>query len=258
MILAAIMVFIAGLVAAGHYLGWWAALLVFFLGVLVAIWAAKRAFASLLMLPFTLKGRVLRGALVDVHRVEKVSRPRPRKEHGFVDQSGSEVRAETVPTVPGALPPGQDVVDFGPSASAGDGSQSTKGPSQPTKGSPGAPIHDPIVEPTLSDDGPPRIYWRIDATITPHSHAGETHDWEPLSIVLVPFGAKSDPRSIRQENALLPVDVEIFAPGGVTNRLQKHRGALRVRYTFALPLSNQNGRWKFRYYFESLGDIRLS
>jgi hypothetical protein len=246
LIAAAVLVFVAALLAAWNYVGWWAAVLVFFAGVVITGAVVKRLILKLMMMPFTAKSRALRGAAVEILKVEKVSRPRPRKQHEAVDQTGSTVRAETVETAPGALPPGQEVFD--PRAERERNAPAAE---------PDAPVHEPIIDAPATADGPPRDYWRIELTLTPAAGKQDAA-WEPASMVLIPYSTKNSTTSIKNENAILPVDLEIFSPSGTPLNLQiTHTGAVRARYTFALPLACEITRWKFRYYFEALGDVRI-
>jgi hypothetical protein len=261
-LLIAVAVFVAVLVAvvaAVKYVSWWAGVLVAVLAVFLANviirWAVKRAIGRLALLPFTIKSSVLRGAGVEIHRVEKVPKPREGGGRGFVDMDGSRVQAETVETRPHALPPGQDVID--PRAGAADVSGDDR-QGGAADGDAREPVVDPVVDPVRADGRPPKTYWRVDATVTPRPGQSQMQHWEPGEMVLVPYRAKTDVEALKADAGIAPVAVEVFENGGWSpDEGGKYVGRVRVRYTFPLPLANEERRWKLRYYFEGLGDVRL-
>jgi hypothetical protein len=228
------MAFLVLVVAAWKYVGWYAGVGVIVLAILFVRWQIRRAVKRLMLLPFRMKGGVLKGAHVEVHRVEKVSRPNA----GF--DPDSRVRAETVQTPQGMLPAGQEVFDSREDA--------------PRAGA------DPI--PVSGGEDATRIYWRVEVTIRPQSapQAGpQITRWEPAQMVLVPFNTKTDMNTVRKIEGIMPVRVEVLEnEGWIADARGAYEGPARVRYTFPLKISNQETRWKLRYYFEGIGDIKLA
>jgi hypothetical protein len=205
---AVFMVFLVAFIAAIRYIHWTAGALVIVIGLLFIRWQIRRAVKRLMMLPFRLKGEVLKGAKVEVLRVEKVSRP-----NDAMDPDSSQVRAETVQTPQGGgmLPPGQEVID----------SREGKNTSRTQEPVPITPGNDTT-----------RTYWRVEVIIRPEPSASQITRWEPAQIVLVPFASKTDMKTVRKIEGIFPVRVEVLEnEGWVANARGAYEGPARVRFT---------------------------
>lgn len=99
-------------------------------------------------------------------------------------------------------------------------------------------------------------YVQIDFTVTPMPGASKMAFWEPGDLMIVPFDMKNEMKEEQGESAHAVRMVLVDESGGETAEFDKVNGRARLRAVFACPPQLQ-GRAKFRYYFESFGDLLL-
>lgn len=107
------------------------------------------------------------------------------------------------------------------------------------------------------DDEVPKLYYRLDLTITPTAPPGKIHLWEPAELLLVRFDSADDPEAIATSGDTGYVEeVEIFEDGQwVEDDPGKYEGERRIRLVVAAPETLRLA--KLRYYFESFGRVQL-
>lgn len=107
------------------------------------------------------------------------------------------------------------------------------------------------------DDEVPKLYYRLDLTITPTAPPGKMRLWEPAELLLVPFDNTDDPEAIATSGDTgYMEEVEIYENGRwVEDEPGKYEGERRVRLLVAAPETLRTT--KLRYYFESFGRIQL-
>lgn len=100
--------------------------------------------------------------------------------------------------------------------------------------------------------------WRVEATITPNPPAGGpfTH-WSPSELQLVGFMTRCGPDDPSSDDLVDIRKVEILEEGRwIDDEGMKYPGPLRVRLACSSAKAPV-GRVKFRYYFETFGDLSL-
>jgi hypothetical protein len=104
---------------------------------------------------------------------------------------------------------------------------------------------------------PPHLrYFTLDVTIRPTFPAKSFTLWEPAELLLVPFHADDNKLDEDTENQGYVEHCEIYEDGKFVDRdVQKLEGRQRVRLLFSIPQGLR--RVKFRYYFESFGQLEL-
>jgi hypothetical protein len=209
---------------ASRYLPWWGTLLVIvgefaglvLLGPTLVKYGVKRFAIGL----FATKSRVLRDAMVAVHRVEATARP-AREGTDEADESGED-----------------EDEDEDEGEREGEGEDDDE-----------------------EDEGP-RNYVLVDFTLTPKPGQSRMQHYEPSELMLVPFDQK-----VSMDEADDPTDADaasagverlwlVDESGGETDDFDKITGPAHLRVVFECPLS-LTGRAKFRYYFETFGDLVL-
>jgi hypothetical protein len=99
-------------------------------------------------------------------------------------------------------------------------------------------------------------YFLIDFTLTPMPGSSKMSHWEPDELMLVPFDLPSDAKEDDHLSASIVRMKMVDEAGNETEDFDKIVGPGRFKSVFACP-STLKGRVKFRYYFESLGDVML-
>jgi|GEM_PF-2201184 len=110
---------------------------------------------------------------------------------------------------------------------------------------------------------------RMIVTIQPAAQIGKMSHYDLDDLAIVPFGKRTDMESLDEEPEFdsdaddLPSDeailrlTELALPdGGWTDDFDKVTGEQKVRLLFAIP-DSLNGRVKFQYYLEGVGDFVL-
>ncbi|CAA9431601.1 MAG: hypothetical protein AVDCRST_MAG64-3532 [uncultured Phycisphaerae bacterium] len=221
-----------------RFMPWWGtvlvilgeAVLVAFVAPKLAGWAFKRVALGL----FMTKSRVLRGATVQVHRVELTAAPQREPASAPAPVTGPE--------------PTRDV------------------PADDEDGAPAGIVEDGAAEDAAADDdessgGVPRHHVLVDFTITPRLGASRMQFYDPSELLLVPFDApidmneREDPTTSDRAAGVERVWL-VDEQGNETKDFDKITGAARLRAVFACP-PGLGGRVKFRYYFEGFGDLVL-
>ncbi|HEY7090311.1 MAG TPA: hypothetical protein VH518_19600 [Tepidisphaeraceae bacterium] len=102
-------------------------------------------------------------------------------------------------------------------------------------------------------------YVLVDFTLTPRAGSSRMTHWEPDELLLVPFDLKiaMDEDPTADERAATPSHVGLVdATGSEITDFDKISGTAHLRAAFKCP-PGLSGRVKFRYYFESFGDLLL-
>jgi len=101
---------------------------------------------------------------------------------------------------------------------------------------------------------------QIEFTLTPKPRTSRMTHWEPAELLLVPFDSEIDMREDPTSNDAVAGQVKavslIGESGEEIDEFDKITGKARLRMIFACP-STLSGRVKFRYYFETFGDVML-
>jgi hypothetical protein len=193
-----LLLLLVAFILALRYLPWWGIVLLVISLALAGRFLGRYLLRSLFMMPFKMKGQVLRRARAEVHSVEPTAAP-AGTELALVDGQADE---ETMPPEP----------------------------------------------------APPRDYYWIDVTITPTPTTGPFQFWEPGELLLVPIDAKA---SLDDDETYQVGDVEVFHDGRFgPDEGMKYPGPQRLRVRVGLPVGSPR-RWKFRYYFETFGEVVL-
>lgn len=110
-------------------------------------------------------------------------------------------------------------------------------------------------EEDAEDDGPRRYVW-IDVTITPQPRTeGFTH-WEPGELMLAPLDMKVNGLD-SMDDCFSVEDVKLVVDGSEQeDEMGKYVGPQRIKVLAGIPLDQNN--FKFVYYFEQFGEIRLT
>jgi hypothetical protein len=176
---------------------------------------------------FMTKSAALRGAAVHVHAVRPVGKPGGRPELENRRDATDVVAADgTVVTTPAGADGGDD---------------------------------DDDADEDDDDEPDNRRYVLVDFTLTPAPGKSKMQFYEPSELMLAPFDAKvalrEDPASDdRSANAH---EVKLVDESGTEHDgSDKYTGRQRFRIVFACPPA-LSGRVKFRYYFETFGDLLL-
>jgi hypothetical protein len=100
-----------------------------------------------------------------------------------------------------------------------------------------------------------RYVW-LDVSITPQERTqGFTH-WEPGELALAPASLKYTGLD-DMEKCFTVHDIKIVVDGQeMTEEGMKYHGPQRLRMLFGVPLDQD--RFKFVYYFEQFGELRLA
>lgn len=226
-----VVILIAIPTVASHYLPWWGVPLVILVEGLLLLftvpkligWGVKRFAIGL----FMTKSRVLRGATVHIHEVRATTKPVRRVENApALEGGGGDVIADAITAADGTTV-------LSPRASGDD------------------------AAPEEKSDG--KRYVLIDFTLTPKPGSSKMQHYEPSELVLVPIGyvieLKEDPTSGGAEASVDEIK-RVEESGAQEDGYDKYTGPGRYRAVFAVP-PTLSGRVKFRYYFESFGDVTL-
>jgi hypothetical protein len=177
---------------------------------------------------FMTKSKVLRGAAVHVHDVRPTSKP-----------------ASDSNTVPAPALSGNAAEPSGAPAADQDEEETATV----------SPVEQSAVAAPASADR----YVLVDFTLTPAPSASKMRFYEPSELLLVPIDAKiaitEDPTSDGQSASVADIKI-VDDAGNEQDGNDKYDQPLRFRATFACPPALR-GRVKFRYYFESFGDLLL-
>lgn len=106
---------------------------------------------------------------------------------------------------------------------------------------------------------PPRVYHRLDVTITPRPPTGRGFQfWEPGDLTLMPAKAEVSFESDDDNDDTADLaEVEVFQDGQFgPNEGTKYFGPQRLRILFGLAPGAPE-RLKFRYYFETFGEFTM-
>lgn len=236
-------------IVALRYLPWWGIVLLLLGLYLSARLAMKYLVVRLFMMPFKAKGAVLKGATTEVHSVawEPAPAKPPRPEPAMPStqpHAALEYDATDEPT--GEHANGGDMPE--PHAQVGERIEDEY-----------QEEHDEEqYDETEDEDIGPCDHYRIDVTITPQPKAGGFQHWEPDSLVFMPYEASVPSLLGDDKDVGYPtVEVEVFQNGQFApDEDGKYFGPLRVRLLTRVPLDAPR-RLKFRYYFESFGDVTL-
>jgi hypothetical protein len=196
--------------------------------------AAKRLAIGL----FMTKSKVLRGAAVHVHDVRPTRKP--------ISKATPALATDEVTEPTGASPPAQDdAAEAEPPANA----QTAERPAVATV----------TVTATATAATAAERYVLVDFALTPSPGSSKMRFYEPSELLLVPIDAKirmnEDPTSDGQSASVSDIKV-VDGAGNEQDGFDKYDQPLRFRATFACP-PTLRGRVKFRYYFESFGDLLL-
>jgi hypothetical protein len=117
----------------------------------------------------------------------------------------------------------------------------------------------PEGEPEDEDEDTPNVplrYVWLDVSITPQERTqGFTH-WEPGELALAPASLKYTGLD-DMEKCFTVHDIKIVVDGQeMTEEGMKYHGPQRLRMLFGVPLDQD--RFKFVYYFEQFGELRLA
>ena len=219
--LLALLVLIGIPLLAGQYLPWWGTLLVVVGEIALLVLAGPKLFTYAVKRfaigLFMTKSKVLRGATVVVHRVEPAEARQPSVENADAPADVAE----------------------------------TSDAEQDEDDEPG--------EDDESRDGP-RRYVLVDFTVTPQPGQSRMQFYDPSELMLVPFDLKvsPDPDSEPDDANSASVDrLTLVNPDGTeVTDFDKLTGPAHLRIVFACP-PPLSGRVKFRYYFETFGDLTL-
>jgi hypothetical protein len=227
---------------AARYLPWWGVVIVLIAEVFFLLRAGpallKYGFKRFFLRIFLTKSRVLKGATVQVHEVRLTTRPARRRQLNAQPESPDQQRTE-VTAADGTII-STPVADSDPD-------------SQPD---------DQDVEDSDDDsqaDSKNDRFVLIDFTLTPIPGVSRMQHYEPSELLLIPINAKisltEDPTS--DGLSASAHDLTLIDPAGAqTKDFDKLTGPSHLRITFRCPQPLQ-GRVKFRYYFESFGDLAL-
>lgn len=223
LVVAVLAIFIAIPVVASRYIPWYATLLLIVAEVALLIFVVpklgKWIFKRALTGMLGMKSKVLRNATVEVHSLEKVPKPLRRVEP-------SQAPTDEIQTPEGT------VVTGSPTEEANDDDD--------------------------EKDKPGTRYVRVDCTITPGKTAGPMQLYEPDDIVLVSWDKKVSLRSMEDEddsNEAAAVEMKIVGEDP-DNDSGKYGGPQRIEFVFRCP-PELKSRAKFRYYFETFGDLQI-
>lgn len=208
------------LVLAFKFLPWWGILALGAAIIILSKFVAKRAILWLFSMPFRAKGKVLRGAVVEVHSIRATAPPirkpsaeRPRLASETIDdsdQSESEDADE----------------DFGDDA-----------------------------EPDI-----PRNYYEVDVTITPGTPTGPFHLWEYAEVSLVRPNKRWDDEddSCRIESVDLIREGTVLLNAGESDDDDGSKVAGPRRLKMLIGVQPDVPELVFEYYFERFGRLKLS
>lgn len=105
--------------------------------------------------------------------------------------------------------------------------------------------------------GPAGRYVLVDFTITPQSNHSPMKSWEPVELMLIPSLQNVAVSEDDDKLSATVAQVEIVQENGeVIREFDKVEGKTRLRAIFNCP-PLLSGRVKFRYYFETFGDLLL-
>jgi hypothetical protein len=207
-----------------RYMPWWGTVLVV-LGEAVLLLFLGPKLAGFAIRRFALglfmtKSKVLRGATVNVHSVEPAARPAGHAAGANADEADPDSTAD------------DDDDEEREDADAG-------------------------VE---KDEDSPSYHVLVDFTITPKRGLSVMQYYDPSELMLAPFDHKvtfdEDPSDDDAGLASVQQLRLVGESGAETDDFDKITGPAHLRVIFACPLS-LTGRAKFRYYFETFGDLMV-
>lgn len=223
-ILIAIILVCVGVGVAAAYLPWYYTLALV-IGLIIVIppllkWLIPFLIKRFAMSLFESKSIVLRGATAVIHNVHPTAAPAEQR----LAIEGVEVDGNQVLDAA----PKSDDAETDEDAEAGDSSKDTG----------------------------PRNHYYIEATITPKPAAGKFTHWDLDDLRLVPFDLKVSKNADDDDDSIEIKEAQVEYEGGFINPDgSKFPGEQKLRLLIAAK--PDVSRAKFRYYFESFGDIRL-
>jgi hypothetical protein len=227
---------------AAQYLPWWGTVLVLIGEVIVLVkgvpkllgyWIKRFALGL-----FTTKSRVLKGATVQVHEVRPTTRPARRRKLGAAGISEDSQRTEVT---------------------AADGTVVTTPVVRDDEEGDDNNDDDESGEESEEEESKNDRFVLVDCTITPVSGSSKMELYEPSELLLVPIDAKIDLTEDPTSNGISASAHDltlIDTAGAETKDFDKISGPAHLRITFRCP-ETLKGRVKFRYYFETFGDLAL-
>lgn len=228
LILIVIILLCVGVGIAAYYLPWWGTLAIV-IGLIIIVppllkWLVPFLIKRFAMSLFESKSIVLRGATAEVHSVQPTAAP-----------------AEPRLAIEGVEVDGNQVLDAAPNAETPVG-------------------EDGETEEDDDEDEPkdkgPRDHYYVEATITPKPTTGKFTHWDLDDLRLVPFDLKISKDNDDNDDSVDIKESQVESEGGfVTPDGSKFPGQQKLRMLIAVKPGVS--RLKFRYYFESFGDIKL-
>ncbi|HEV3121718.1 MAG TPA: hypothetical protein VGY53_07440 [Isosphaeraceae bacterium] len=229
-----LLLLLALIIAAVRYLPWWGILLLVVGVYLFFKFAFGRLLLRIFLVPFKMKGAVLRGARAEVHSVELAPPPPPRS---TIERPIAALEHDGNGLGNGKAEEENEALDEDDDEDTDD---------------------EDLDDADFETESIPREYYQVDVTITPGSHSGAFQHWEPSELLVVPYDAKIS-RNFRDLDvtSMDLHDLEIFRDGAfMPDEEGKYFGPLRLRMVMGLPLDTPR-RLKFRYYLEAFGELIL-
>jgi hypothetical protein len=212
-------VLVLGTLAVRH-LQWWALALIFLGLILVGKFAIKWLLKRMFIVPFKMKGAVLRNAFARVNSVATTNPPvKPAGESEDASGDADEDTAE------------KDSIDD-------DALKKDE-------------------EDEEEEDKVPRSYYVIDVTITPRQPTGKFTHWEPGELVLTRTDLEIDPNTPDFDDDTCRVEeIKVEQDGAFReDEAGKYEGPQRLQITVGVREGVQ--KLRFQYYFEQFGEVVL-
>ncbi len=216
-VIVAVLVF--GTLAVRH-LQWWALALIFLVLILAGKFAIKWLVRRMFIVPFKMKGAVLRNAFAQVNSVATTSAPvKPAGENEEATADDEEENGEKDGIDNDALKKDEDDEE--------------------------------------EEEKVPRSHYVIDVTIPPRQPAGKFTHWEPGELLLTRTDLEIDPNAPDFDDDTCRVEeIRVEQDGAFReDEAAKYEGSQRLQITVGVRGGVQ--KLQFQYYFEQFGEVVL-